>query len=1029
MKGKGCLMLKEQMKQFKEPGPDFRGMPFWAWNAGLEPGELIRQIRVMKEMGLGGFFMHARVGLNTRYLGPEWFECVRTCVAEAEKLGMKAWLYDEDRWPSGAAGSLVTREERFRQKILYAELSESAVSSGEKGETLAWYAVRFDGALLRSFRRLSGPAGISLENGEKLLRCYWVYAPESSWFNGAAYLDTMSEEAVKRFVEVTHEAYRREVGGDFGKTIPGIFTDEPCYTQFYGEEPRLPWTTSVPEKFREKYGYDLLDFLPVLFYETEEEVSCVRWNFRDLLTSLFARAFSGVIGEWCGKNHMKMTGHVLAEDSLSSQTTYVGSAMRFYEHMQAPGIDLLTEHWNIFNTAKQCVSVAHQLGRRTRLSETYGCTGWDFPFFGHKALGDWQFALGINLRCQHLAWYSMAAEAKRDYPASISFQSPWYRKYHFVEDYFARIGSVTGEGEEIRDILMIHPIESCWSITCAASGETAPSIRNLDRDFILVTNRLLSENLDFDYGDEELLSRYAEVNGNGLRVGGASYRAVLIPELRTIRSSTLALLGAFAGQGGHVFHLGRPPRYVDAVRSDEAEKVFGQFRAVTEKNDAMELSKVARRVSLAVPDGTQARGLLYRLAESPDAVSLFICNTGMEFSDNYMHECLVRDRKIVYPSVDVAVDLPDRGQVYELDPLSGTIHAVDAVYRDGRYRFRTFFDELGSRLFLFTREPMQEVLPARKYSEYRLLKELPGTGWKIRREEPNVLVLDHAAYYADGEKKSSRAYILKIDDELRKMLGKPPRGGTMVQPWLRGESVPEKTLNVVLEYDFECESLPAEDCFLAVEHPEFYRIRVNGHELARSGADWWVDPVLRRLPVPVSCLRRGRNVIAVESEYHENLPGLEAMFLLGEFGVRGNALTSVPEMLSCGDWCGQGLPSYAGSLSCEIPLGDLPADGRIFIRIPEWRGVALGISVNGGNEIFLPWEPARADVTEQLRRDGSDTIAVTVYGHRRNAFGPFYLKEKWPEWTGSEQFKMYENAERQLVPCGLLRPPVVETEP
>ena len=233
----------------------------------------------------------------------------------------------------------------------------------------------------------------------------------------------------------------------------------------------------------------------------------------------------------------------------------------------------------------------------------------------------------------------------------------------------------------------------------------------------------------------------------------------------------------------------------------------------------------------------------------------------------------------------------------------------------------------------------------------------------------------------------------------------------------------------MLEYDFECESLPAEDCFLAVEHPEFYRIRVNGHELARSGADWWVDPVLRRLPVPVSCLRRERNVIAVESEYHENLPGLEAMFLLGEFGVRGNALTSVPEMLSCGDWCGQGLPSYAGSLSCEIPLGDLPADGRIFIRIPEWRGVALGISVNGGNEIFLPWEPARADVTEQLRRDGSDTIAVTVYGHRRNAFGPFYLKEKWPEWTGSEQFKMYENAERQLVPCGLLRPPVVETEP
>ena len=102
-------MLNEQMKQFKSPGPDFRGAPFWAWNAKLEPEELIRQIRLMKEMGLGGFFMHARVGLNTEYLGKEWFECVRTCIAEAEKLGMNAWLYDEDRWPPGSVAGEVTR--------------------------------------------------------------------------------------------------------------------------------------------------------------------------------------------------------------------------------------------------------------------------------------------------------------------------------------------------------------------------------------------------------------------------------------------------------------------------------------------------------------------------------------------------------------------------------------------------------------------------------------------------------------------------------------------------------------------------------------------------------------------------------------------------------------------------------------------------------------------------------------------------------------------------------------------------------
>lgn len=1021
-------MLNEQMKQFKSPGPDFRGAPFWAWNAKLQPEELIRQIRLMKEMGLGGFFMHARVGLNTEYLGKEWFECVRTCIAEAEKLGMNAWLYDEDRWPSGAAGSFVTREDRFKQKELYPELLDSMEQSCGEGNTLAWYAVRLDGTVMTSFHRLGNPSETVLEPGEKLLRCYWCYAEKSSWFNGETYLDTMNEDAVKRFVDVTHEAYRREIGGKFGKTVPGIFTDEPCYTHFCGKAMNLPWTVSIPEKFQEKYGYDLLDFLPELFFEVDREVSRTRWNYYDLLTSLFVNAFSRTIGEWCGENHMKMTGHVLCEDSLSAQTMFVGSAMRFYEFMQAPGIDLLTEHWNIFNTAKQCVSVARQLGRKTRLSETYGCTGWDFPFAGHKALGDWQLALGINLRCQHLAWYSMSAEAKRDYPASISYQSPWFRRYHSVEDYFGRLGSIIAEGEEIRDILMIHPIESCWSIKYRAAEETTPEIRKLDSEFIEVTNRLLSENLDFDYGDEELLSRYAGIDGKMLKVGKARYKAVLVPALKTIRSATLRLLDAFADQGGKICHLGKAPEYVDAVRSDEAEKVFAKFQPVTPENDTEELSKTARRISMTGPDGTQVKPLLYRLAETEDAVSLFICNVGIEFSDHYMAECLVRDRKLSFPSVDVALELPERGQIYELDPADGTIHAVEAKYENGKYHFHTFFEELGSRLFLITKEAVGDVLPAEKYTAGRILKTLPAANWNVRREENNVLVLDHAACSVNGKKHCGRSYILKIDDELREMLGKPPRGGAMVQPWLREQHKPEKTLDVVLEYEFECESVPAEDCRLAVEHPELYSIKINGVELNQSRTDWWVDIVLRCLPVPARLLKKGKNTLTVASKYHENLPGLEAVFLLGEFGVRGETLTSAPQTLSCGDWCEQGLPHYAGNLTYETTLADLPPAGRISVNVPEWRGVALGISVNGGDEIFLPWPPYKADITAQLRRDGRDSVAIKVYGHRRNAFGPFYLKEKWPQWTGPAQFKMYDVTKRQLVPCGLIGAPVLETD-
>ena len=49
-----------------------------------------------------------------------------------------------------------------------------------------------------------------------------------------------------------------------------------------------------------------------------------------------------------------------------------------------------------------------------------------------------------------------------------------------------------------------------------------------------------------------------------------------------------------------------------------------------------------------------------------------------------------------------------------------------------------------------------------------------------------------------------------------------------------------------------------------------------------------------------------------------------------------------------------------------------------------------------------------------------DRVEVTILGHRRNSHGPFYLKDKWPVWTGPFEFRKYETGEPQLVPAGLL---------
>ena len=135
---------------FENPTSEYRGAPFWAWNCKLDKKTLKTQIEYLKEMGLGGFHMHSRTGMATEYLGSEFMELISACVEKAEKEKMLAWLYDEDRWPSGAAGGLVTKNPQFRARKLVFTPEEitGCVSKDESVKTGKPYLVAcFDIAL------------------------------------------------------------------------------------------------------------------------------------------------------------------------------------------------------------------------------------------------------------------------------------------------------------------------------------------------------------------------------------------------------------------------------------------------------------------------------------------------------------------------------------------------------------------------------------------------------------------------------------------------------------------------------------------------------------------------------------------------------------------------------------------------------------------------------------------------------------------------------------------------------------------
>ena len=740
---------KELRAQFERPGSAYRGKPFWSWNGELEKGELLRQMDVMEQMGFGGFFMHSRSGLITEYMGDEWFDCINALADAGAKRGLEAWLYDEDRWPSGSCGGKVTEDARLRMKSLYLyERDPAPWLAGERGMDgdADWYAARIgaDGVSMSDYRAVQNGdaaaafAALTGEGADRLLEMRVVPDAPSSDYNGNTYIDTMSIEAVDRFIELTHEEYARRCGDRLGTSIRGIFTDEPHRGHALDNTRTEPdgtrscavfYTDDIFDEFRRRYGYDARPRMPEVFYRLHgRPISRLRVDYFDLGCNLFNERFIGRIDDWCTRHNIILTGHVLHENSLSNQAIPNGSLARTYENMAWPGVDFLCEDERCYWIAVQCRSVCRQQGKKWMLSELYGCTGWRSDLRMYKVIGDWQALLGVNVRCPHLSWYTMEGQSKRDYPASISYQSPYWRDFAELETYFARFGLMMSRGEPLCDTLVLSPIESAWGLAHIGWSEwifaTAADERALEQRYADVFNELAGAHLDFDYADEQTLKRMASVERGGdgvfLRVGQARYRQVLLTGMLTVRSSTLRILREFLAAGGRVALAGELPGYVDGEPSDGCRAL---------EADGAEM----------LPE-TGFAGALARGENCP-----VHCTAGSQVlmqvrrtDDGYIAALLNNDRE--HPTEVFRVEGPEGCQAQEWDMRTGARYAAGAEFK---------LEPAGTLLLVFTREA--EDLPRREEpAQRKTVRALADGEYGYHLDEPNVCLLDQASWSFDG---------------------------------------------------------------------------------------------------------------------------------------------------------------------------------------------------------------------------------------------------------------------------------------
>jgi len=1009
---------------FKDPSSEYRGAPFWAWNCKLDKQEMTRQVGYFKEMGLGGFHMHCRTGLATDYMGEEYLDIIKSCVEKAKSEEMLAWLYDEDRWPSGFGGGLVTKDDAFKSRYLVftpidqdtrTDNSQLLVSgmktvSHGRGVLLARYDVTLENGYLKSYRRLKDG-----ESGQNIWYAYREISLPSPWFNNQTYVDTMNKKAIERFIEVTHEKYYAKLKEHFGKTIPAIFTDEPQFARKhnlgYAEskaEAILAYTDDFPATYQKQYGADFFETLPEIFWDLPgHQASVARYRYHDHASERFAAAFADTLGKWCDEHGIKLTGHMMEEPTLDSQTRAIGDCMRSYRGFTLPGIDMLCDRRE-YSTAKQAQSASHQYGRSGVTSELYGVTNWDFDFRGHKLQGDWQAALGVTNRVQHLSWASMAGEAKRDYPASIFYQSPWYKEYGYIEDHFARVNVAMTSGKPLVRIGVIHPVESYW-LNFGPEEQTSELRSQLDTRFENVIDWLLFGQLDFDFISESLLpSLYKDSANKKFVVGEMAYDTILVPGCLVLRRTTVERLSAFVKKGGRVIFMGEVPGLVDAVPSEEAIALAKQADIIPfDKISLLNATEPFRMVDIRDKAGRRSDRYLTQTRQTGEGQWLFIAN-GREVKNPDVSEA--------YP-VKITLNQLCSAEIY--DTLSGTHQAAAVKQENGKTILEYTLFEHDSLLLKLTpgiAEPAEaEIL---KISE---TPEAVFTGsYPVTLSEPNVLLLDQAEYALDGEKYCPKEEVLRIDNLLRTRLHYPLKMEAFAQPWVtKGKK--EEIHSLKLRYHIKS-GLPVSGAKLAVEDAELLQLSLNGRPVEAEINGWFTDKCIKTVPLPA--LKAGENILEISMPYHSN-SNLEWCYLLGDFGVTVHGSTAelinpVAE-LSFGDWVSQGLPFYAGNVTYHCPV-NLP-DGNYVLHAAKYHAPLLKAAVDGRERGALVFAPYSLPLG---RLSGSHTVDITAFGSRINAFGAVHNCDGGWSWHGpgawrsrGDQFSYEYNLKR----CGVLAAP------
>jgi hypothetical protein len=482
-----------------DPPHEFSVMPFWFWNDALDDAEIVRQIADFEAHGVYGFVIHPRVGLprDLGWMSDRLLHFYQIAIDEAHRRDMYVLLYDEGMYPSGSSSGQVVASDPLFQTCCLAKID---FWPGEQprlrpGEHLVTVAARANGERLAVIDR----------KADSFIRGLH-YAGDGPAEDEPPAGDILNPAAVARFIELVYDKLAARFSAHFGKTIIGMFTDEPSLLGRCRERGVWPGTTGVIEHINRILGYDFAPHLPALWYDDEGDAARFRADYRRALHVRLEETYYAQLHDWCEAHHLPLAGHPEGADDIG--------ALRYFH---IPGQDLVWR-WVLpdrrsalsgpQSTQGKCASsAALHLGRRRNANELCGAYGHELTWDEMTWLANWCFIRGANLLYPHAFYYSVRGSRWDERPPDVGPHAAWWDHYRQYADACRLLSSLNTDSIHVCNIAIL--------------GEA-------DRLPWRAARVCFQHQRDFNYLEERHLWQGARVDETGISIAGMHYDVLIV---------------------------------------------------------------------------------------------------------------------------------------------------------------------------------------------------------------------------------------------------------------------------------------------------------------------------------------------------------------------------------------------------------------------------------------------------------------------------------------------------------------------